>query len=69
MRSDQPYGCHNEPRDAIAFYDMQDGWTPDGRRITRSWPVLPSVARCLYDRSNEDVRCRGCRWVMNGASD
>lgn len=66
MESSKPYGCHNEPRDAIAFYDIQVGWTPDGRRIVRPWPVLPSVARCLYDHNTDDIRCRGCQWITKG---
>lgn len=53
------HGCHNRP-DFLPKLQVQDGWTPDGRRVMKTIPF--TMAReCMYDLKGEDTGCNGCR--------
>lgn len=55
------YSCYNRSE----YWDelvVQDGWTEDGRRRTRTIPFVMSRG-CEYIKENkDDEACRGCIW-------
>ncbi len=54
------HGCHNRPP-LHESLTVQDGWTEDGRRITRTLPA-PMSKLCQHDKRDSDPGCAGCRW-------
>lgn len=57
------YGCHGRaPRDTPSTLSVQDGWTPDGRRIMVEIPVTPIAGvTCGHLARESDPACDGCQ--------
>ena len=60
------HSCHNhEPRtECRQTIEVQTGWTPDGRRQTRTHSVAYNLIQCGHgDDPRRDTSCQGCRWI------
>lgn len=58
-----PYGCHNRAP-LLDRREVQDGWTPDGRRHMRTISD-PMTKECQYTFTalgRVDPGCLGCKW-------
>lgn len=60
MNLNRLHGCHNWP-EPFPFYEVQNGWTEDGRRIMELIPATGSK-ECRYDYKATDSQCNGCKW-------
>lgn len=62
------YGCHSEtsgpgPRSAAQTLSVQDGWTPDGRRVMRTYRPTWLPIKCGHIAQagkGSDPLCAGC---------
>ena len=60
-----PYTCKDHPErtgEHSPQSTVQDGWTPDGRRIMREHQPVWGNVECGHMTSEADPECTGCRW-------
>jgi hypothetical protein len=57
--SQELWGCYN--RELKSSYQVQDGWTTDGRRVMREHNFVNSV-NCVYAKATlTDPKCGNCK--------
>ncbi len=57
--SQELWGCYN--KEVKSSYQVQDGWTLDGRRIMKDYVSVNSV-NCKYTKENSaDLKCGDCK--------
>lgn len=59
---DHRYACHNRaPIDRVK-YNMQDGWTDDGRKAMVKHETEWLHHGCGHSYRKSDPCCTGCKW-------
>lgn len=62
ISSTHRYSCHNGDRPKTVHYEMQDGFTSDGKRnmvdVVTEW--LPIA--CGHTWAETDPNCTDCKW-------
>ena len=60
------HSCYNHvPRaECRQTIEVPTGWTPDGRRQTRTHSVTYNLIQCGHGGDPlRDPSCQGCRWI------
>ena len=56
------YGCVDHAERGPYLTQGQQGWTEDGRRLMRHYPVAWLPVQCGHEGRAEDEHCAGCQW-------